>query len=269
MLKLEQHPGTGPPRSVFVGEAKSGPIWKSSEWRRIVGGIFTKGTLLRVCDSSAIVRRPTAAEPTARRTVAISCFCFSHELAPHVEHHNPAAKTSSSFWLVARIGVSGTCIAFNVVRRRELIVGMSDNSLHCYNIDTCQLIAKLPSYHNSEPQHISVHPHAALAISCARSEAILWDTEVWERKRLLLGSPSAIQQATFSPNGETIITSFADGNIIVWTTESFTMQWKITLEQLAGSLDEVAADAARLLSAPRVAYFALSRSGELLVYAGL
>ena len=38
------------------------------------------------------------------------------------------------FWLVARSGVAATCIAFSNVRKREIVVGLADNSLHCYHI---------------------------------------------------------------------------------------------------------------------------------------
>ena len=40
------------------------------------------------------------------------------------------------FWLVARIGVSVTCITFSPLRKREIIVGLSDHSLQCWNIGT-------------------------------------------------------------------------------------------------------------------------------------
>ncbi|RKO99880.1 hypothetical protein CXG81DRAFT_87, partial [Caulochytrium protostelioides] len=87
------------------------------------------------------------------------------------------------FWLVARTGVAGTCMAFNALQRRELLVGFSDHSIACFNIETSQLVARLPVYHQSTPFALSTHPSRALAISCAASEAIFWDTERWDRRR--------------------------------------------------------------------------------------
>lgn len=40
----------------------------------------------------------------------------------------------NKYWLVSRTGVSGTSLAFNSVNRRELLVGLSDHTIHCYNL---------------------------------------------------------------------------------------------------------------------------------------
>ncbi len=47
-----------------------------------------------------------------------------------------SAHALCRFWLVARTGVSGTAMVFSKVRRREVLVAMSDNTLHCFNIGT-------------------------------------------------------------------------------------------------------------------------------------
>jgi hypothetical protein len=31
------------PRSVYIGDSKSGDIWKSLEWKKIMSGYLTKG----------------------------------------------------------------------------------------------------------------------------------------------------------------------------------------------------------------------------------
>jgi hypothetical protein len=52
--------------------------------------------------------------------------------------------------------------------------------------------------HRSAPNMISVHPSKHLAISCSAVEAVLWDTDHWERKRVLEGQDNiGVQQVFF------------------------------------------------------------------------
>ncbi|KAJ3174752.1 serine/threonine-protein kinase HAL4/sat4 [Irineochytrium annulatum] len=161
-------------------------------------------------------------------------------------------------------------MAFSMVRKRELILGLSDNSLHCYNIDTGQLVAKLPAYHRAEPMTISVHPSMPYAMTTSRVESILWDTEKWERKRILQsGGPPGVQQSSFTPSGDSIITAFNDGTILIWDTESFDVRWKIVLERFSADLAEDQTEVLRLMTMPRTSFFSVSKDGELLIYGGL
>jgi hypothetical protein len=173
------------------------------------------------------------------------------------------------FWLIARTGVSSTCLVFNSIKRRELIVGFSDHTIHCYNIDTCQMIAKLPAIHQSAPLTISVHPTKALLLSTSNTEAILWDTDAWERKRILEGiDEHGLQQASFSPDGMMVCASFEDGSVYFWTIE-FSLIWKISLAQLSAPESELSMIMSRNLLVPRICYFDTSSSGEYFAYVGL
>jgi hypothetical protein len=67
-----------------------------------------------------------------------------------------------------------------------------------------------------------------------------------------------------------IITAFTDGSIFVWYLDTFTIQWKLTLEQIIGSsLMETKQLNSELLSIDRTNYFAQSADGEILAYSGL
>lgn len=201
------------------------------------------------------------------------------------------------FWLIARTGIAGSAIQFNSVRRRELFVAFADHTIHCYNIgtfrlsslcfdslDTCQLIAKLPSAHQMPPTSISVHPTRHLAISTSRVESVLWDTEVWQRKRIMEGldresENQGVQQTTFSPDGLMICTAFEDGSIFFWTIDTFSLVWKITLSQLVDSsvgpstgildVSEFHATMKKSLNVQRNSFFDLSSNGELFAYGGM
>ncbi|KAI9002277.1 WD40-repeat-containing domain protein, partial [Gaertneriomyces semiglobifer] len=152
------------------------------------------------------------------------------------------------FWLIARSGVAGTAVAFNRRRKREIIVGLSDRSIHCYNIDSCQMVAKLPAYHNDSVRHISVHPTRQLAITTAPTEGILWDINAWERKRLLIAGNS-------------------DGSLYVWNTDTFALQWKQTVSDLAFMSSP--APGPEESSVQWNASFSTSANAELLVCGGL
>ena len=79
-----------------------------------------------------------------------------------------------------------------------------------------------------------------------------------------------MQQASFSPDGMSIITAFSDGSIFIWLLDTFTLQWKLSLEQMTGPLNREAKELnASLLSVTRNSYFATSLDGEVIAYSGL
>ncbi|KAI8607774.1 hypothetical protein BC830DRAFT_1157806 [Chytriomyces sp. MP71] len=284
MLASNQGASTPGPRTVYVGDAKTGELWRVSEWRKIVTGKASKGSLLRVFNAAHSASSTVAADGTLFvRPVPFACIASSCEMPfgpPPVTSGNSLEASAGSaflaafafviaavdqrghlyaldmpknrFWLVARTGVSAVCITFNTVRRREVILGLSDNSIHCYNIDTNQLVARLPAYHRTEPQAISVHPNFPIAISNSRTESIIWDTERWERKRVLMGAGPGVQQASFS------------------RTDTFNLRWKISLERFAANpTDRPTLPSDSQLVVPRSSYFSVSSNDELMIYGGL
>ncbi len=81
---------------------------------------------------------------------------------------------------------------------------------------------------------------------------------------------SELQQASFSPTGDHILTSFFDGTILIWKTDTFQMQWKIRLENYLakfGSLDWK--DLRTITNLYRTTSFACSANGEVFAYGGL
>lgn len=166
------------------------------------------------------------------------------------------------FELAARCGVPPTCITFNSVRRREIIVGLSDCSIHSYNIDSGKMLFKLPAYHRSMVLEISVHPGKSLALSCSSKDCFLWDTEKWIILRQLDGHTLALfKQVRFSPNGMYVSTSFDDGTICIWESDSFHLKWKL-------SLNDFPRDAfSDILAFNLTSCHACSFHGHILVYA--
>ena len=92
----------------------------------------------------------------------------------------------------------------------------------------------------------------------------------WVRKRLLTGNNCGVQQSSFSPDGVSIITAFEDGSLYVWFLDTFTLNWKLSLEQLAGTVPkEMEEERERLLGLTRKSYFATSSDDEVIAYSGL
>ncbi|KAI8915528.1 hypothetical protein BC831DRAFT_432109 [Entophlyctis helioformis] len=292
-------------RTVLIADARTGQIWRPLEWKKIMAGYTRKGTLLKLCNSSKQTEYalqpgfgsaiPRGSGTGFEKNVPFACICFSREMAnpSSVEpfdakppgppvfysyvmcaadqrgHIYATDFVRNRYWLVARTGVAGTSVCFNAVRRREIIIALADRSIHCYNIDNCQLVAKLPVFHQSAAHHIAVHPTRPLAISTSNTEAILWDTESWERRRILVGSASGVQQVIFSKDGLSIVAAFEDGSIFFWMIDSFSLQWRITLDQMTGAVSGAEMNTTQLLTSPRFSYFALSYNGELFAFSGL
>lgn len=117
--------------------------------------------------------------------------------------------------VIAKTGIAITAICFSFTRRKEIMVALSDCSLQCYHTgkpnflshksqdqslprahllpETGQLITRLTSAHKDSCRFIDSHRTKPLALSCASTEAILWDTETWEKKRMLTGTKAVLQ----------------------------------------------------------------------------
>lgn len=289
-ITIESNGPVVPARSLFIADVREGDIWKSLEWKKVMSGYLNGKTLLRIHNSSQKINKSISVSCGKKIVILV---CFSKEMAlpnPNILLKQPDASSllfayvmavtdqrghvyifdfsKNKFWTVARTGVSASALHFNTVRRRELVVCLSDCSVHCYNIDTCVLIAKLPIFHNSPPNSVAIHPTKPLAMTTSSTESILWDTESWERLRVLT-SQSGVQQTCFSSDGTCIIAAFNDGSIFFWTISSFSLLWKISLDQLSAPLTETSFLNSMNFTSPRTNYFTISESGEYFAYGGI
>lgn len=63
-------------RALYIGDARSGEIWKSLEWKKIMSGYVKKGTILKIYDSA----QPTNHTGISRQ-ISVGAICFSRELS--------------------------------------------------------------------------------------------------------------------------------------------------------------------------------------------
>ncbi|KAI9136457.1 hypothetical protein BKA69DRAFT_1170674 [Paraphysoderma sedebokerense] len=274
--------------SLHLNLSKKGAVWDRSS-RKIPPppnlNSTWDGHFLRIINANA------ANQPHLAKPVAFTCTAFSSNHAQFSGTDSkpilPATKLSPSllaavdqrghvwifdlvhnrFNLMARIGISGTCLAFGANQKREVLIGLADCSFQCYNIDTGQLVAKLPSHHTQNPTTISTHPSLPLALSTSQSEVILWDTNKWTRKRVLTGAQSVgVRQASFTPDGSKIISSFLDNSLLIWSTESLELVWKTKLP-ITTEATTVATDSSEIEETTKTNsnVFAISRNGDYLV----
>ncbi|RUP46672.1 hypothetical protein BC936DRAFT_146653 [Jimgerdemannia flammicorona] len=102
---------------------------------------------------------------------------------------------TNKYWFITRTGITGTALAFGRAARTELIIAFADRTMRSYNVETRETVADLNTRHHKSPvHHISLHPTSPLAITCSRTEAILWDTSDWTRVRVLI-TPTDLRQA--------------------------------------------------------------------------
>ncbi|KAI9595016.1 hypothetical protein BDF19DRAFT_423062 [Syncephalis fuscata] len=167
---------------------------------------------------------------------------------------------ANKYWLIARTGISGTAVALGVAKPNELIVGLSDRAVHCYNMDTGAPVAKLTSHHENIVTRISVHPSRPRVLTSSASESVLWDTLDWSRRHVLTGVDAVgVNQTEFSPSGDMIVANFRDDSIVLWDSETLDQIWKITPDDLVGLDDDVVGG---------LSSFSLSSDGKLMVTGG-
>ncbi|KAJ3108872.1 TBC1 domain member 31 [Phlyctochytrium planicorne] len=75
--------------------------------------------------------------------------------------------------------------------------------------------------------------------------------------------------AVFTPDGDSVVTAFNDGTILIWDSDSFSVRWKVTIERFAANLMDSPDETTRLMTMPRTNYVAISYDGELMAYGGL
>ncbi|KAJ3223877.1 TBC1 domain member 31 [Clydaea vesicula] len=264
-------------KSIYLSDSKSGKIWETLTWKKITQGKCRKGILLKIYNANFDSYKIDNLIST-RKQVSFSNLCFSdfnfennsnfNYLLGLVDDRGHIFKVdfpNNKYELVARAGIPAKFIIFNSIRKREVIVALADKSIHCYNFDSGNLIAKLTGYHKSNITFISCHPSENLCITTSKTEAIVWNTENWSRSRLLLGASNAlVQQARFSNNGEYIVTSFDDFTIYIWQSD-FSLLWKFEIDEQMKNKFE----AETSVSGSNFYCQACSNSGEFLAYGGL
>lgn len=71
-ITLSVHQQSSPPRSLYIGDTRSGDIWKSLEYKKIISGYTKQGTLLKLFLASLKNNQ-------IQKGIVINSICFSFE----------------------------------------------------------------------------------------------------------------------------------------------------------------------------------------------
>eukprot|EP00854_Cymbomonas_tetramitiformis_P013576 gene13576-16053_t len=88
-----------------------------------------------------------------------------------------------------------------------------DRTIRVYDIETGRLLATLKG-HNSSITNISVSTSEDQAVTCSQDAVIVWNLKTWERARVLGTSGYGAEQASYTPVGHTVLTSFKDDSVL-------------------------------------------------------
>ncbi|XP_064599017.1 TBC1 domain family member 31-like isoform X2 [Liolophura sinensis] len=131
------------------------------------------------------------------------------------------------FSLVQRTGSPCTALAYKLRRKNELLAGMSDYSLKCYDTESKELVAWMKG-HDSAIYHISLHASGRYALTSSSDAAQLWDLDRFERKRKLnINENVGIVKVFFVPLSNLIITCFKDDTIFAWESDTLTCKYQL------------------------------------------
>lgn len=133
------------------------------------------------------------------------------------------------FFLGQKTGHPCTAVAFNLRRKSEFLVGLSDYSLKCFDTDTKEMVAWMKG-HESAIRDISVHASGRYALTTSTDTAQLWDLDTFQRKRKLnIKEEVGIVQVFFLPLSNVIITGFKDDTIFAWESDTLKCKYQLPI----------------------------------------
>ncbi|KAG1669982.1 hypothetical protein FOA52_016243 [Chlamydomonas sp. UWO 241] len=228
--------------NVTLNEA-SGRIWRSQHKPK-------SGTTVLQTPSSAV-------SPSVRELeFTTSCHNASADLLACVTSRGSVYVLQlrhNRYSHLDRTGHAGTVAAFsNSVR--QVFVGFDDLSIRCYDIAKGVQVGVLRE-HRSVPRVLVMRPGTNELLSLAADGIVVWDSRRLVRRRSLGNGPFPAVHAAYTPDGESLVTSFQDGSFHVWSARTFALSHSFTIP---------GAPPLR----PRQRTFALSPDRQLLVSCG-
>ncbi|GLC56049.1 hypothetical protein PLESTB_001059000 [Pleodorina starrii] len=156
------------------------------------------------------------------------------------------------FSCLDKVGSAGT--AAIVQGPRSIFVAFADSSIRCYDASKGTVVGVLRE-HRSPVRHMELNRELNELMSTSVDGVLVWDLKKLRRKRVLGSGPYGALQASYTPDGQAVVTHFKDGSFYVWSVGNFALLRSFTLP---------VAPALR----PAQASFCLSPDGQLLVACG-
>eukprot|EP00698_Gefionella_okellyi_P005649 TRINITY_DN15121_c0_g1_i1.p1 TRINITY_DN15121_c0_g1~~TRINITY_DN15121_c0_g1_i1.p1 ORF type:complete len:1344 (+),score=328.15 TRINITY_DN15121_c0_g1_i1:78-4109(+) len=127
---------------------------------------------------------------------------------------------------IKRGGAAGTAIAFSTSRSNEIVLGLVDGQLQCFNTNSKALVGTMKG-HGKAVRKISFHPYNPTCVTTSSDTVYLWDTQNYVRRRALSGGQVGIRYAIFTPAGDAIITLLKDDSVILWDSATFKLRTQL------------------------------------------
>ncbi|KAL9658438.1 hypothetical protein ABK040_005982 [Willaertia magna] len=191
-----------------------------------------------------------------------TCICFSSD-GDHLACSDKKGNVYSfsfkqnRYHIVSRIGINVNCMGFSKIRKTELFIGLSNNTIHCYDVETNKRIATLKG-HEFVVKSFSFHPNEPKWITCSKDRVLVWDSNQFKRIKTLSSKNASLSQAEFSPSGQFIVTCLRQ-ELFIWNTFTCQFLQKITIPMAENSsgIDH------------EINVFEISKDGKYLVGGGL
>ncbi|EDV21189.1 uncharacterized protein TRIADDRAFT_30536 [Trichoplax adhaerens] len=133
----------------------------------------------------------------------------------------------NKFKSLLNTGVPCTTLSFNLQRKNEALVALSDCLLKCYDITTKEVVCWMKG-HDTAINSISIHSSGRYALTASNKVAHLWDLETFTHQRTLNGAQKVgIMKVCFLPSSNNILTCFKDDTIFVWDMENLQCQYQL------------------------------------------
>jgi len=124
---------------------------------------------------------------------------------------------ANKFGVIARGCMGATCLQIIPSRPLELAVGMANKTLEIYQVSG-RLISTLRG-HKSDI--LGCDYAKGLFLSYTEEDCVLWDSQSWARVRSLYAQAGVFVKASFSAQGNSILTLFSEGILFEWSCTSY------------------------------------------------
>lgn len=138
--------------------------------------------------------------------------------------------TKNRFVRVCR-NVYPSSICFTERKGGLVFCGMPNKNIEVYNLQG-KVIQRLKG-HKHSIQGLRVNHSRGLLLSYSSDACIIWDMNSWKVYKTLNAKNVGFSCATFTPDGDSLISCFSDSTVYFWSLSDFSVEEKINLPPTA------------------------------------
>ncbi|KAL4480315.1 hypothetical protein ABPG74_020831 [Tetrahymena malaccensis] len=116
------------------------------------------------------------------------------------------------------------------IRNGNLLVAQQNGHISQYLASNGKLTSVI-KHHNSKLLALEYNPVTKQILTIASDQCTLWDALSFTKIKTLFAKASYFASGSLTPNGQSLITSFQDGNVYVWNLNNFEVTAKSEVEE--------------------------------------